>query len=249
VLDIGNTQVSTFAATGGLMDVTQYKKDLEQGQTWLGGLLDPATIDGKLYGVPSFGAARAAIYNKDIWAKAGVTQVPTTFAELKQDLDKIKAANAGKKNFSAFYLPGTNWYAAMQFVWDAGGEIATKSGGQWAAGFSTPEAQKGLQEWKTIQNTYSAKSSQTLKEDNPQQGQLLGNGDVATVVGNAGGDLALAVKTNPKGHFGAFPIPGASGQNQPTLLAGSDWGIAQKSQNKMLALAWVKIAASAANQL
>src|SRR5699024_10643690 len=54
VIDMGNTQVATYAANGALMDITPHKEDLQQGNTWLDGLVDPATIDGKLYGVPGF---------------------------------------------------------------------------------------------------------------------------------------------------------------------------------------------------
>lgn len=56
VLDLGNTQVASFAANGGLVDVTDYKADLAQGRTWLGGLEEPATVDGKLYAIPGFAA-------------------------------------------------------------------------------------------------------------------------------------------------------------------------------------------------
>src|SRR5690606_11956554 len=45
IVDIGNTQVAGYAANGALLDVTDYKEDLQQGNTWLGGLEDPATID------------------------------------------------------------------------------------------------------------------------------------------------------------------------------------------------------------
>ena len=93
VFDLGNTQVAGYAAAGGLLDITSYKDDLAQGQTWLGGLSDPATIDGKLYAVPGFAGTRAVIYNKKIWAAAGVTAAPTTFKEFTADLDKIKAKN------------------------------------------------------------------------------------------------------------------------------------------------------------
>jgi len=245
VIDIGNTQVSTFAATGGLMDLTPYKDALAQGQTWLGGLVDPATVDGKLYGVPSFGAARAAIYNKDVWAKAGITAAPTTYDELKADLDKLKAANSAS-DFSSFYLPGQYWYAGIQWLWDAGGDLATQDGGQWKSGFGSDKSQQGLTEWQQFQNAYSSKASQTLNTDKPDQDQVFADGKAATIVGSSW-EIGAITKANPKltaDKLGTFPMPGASGSNQPVLLAGSDWGIAQKSQNQDLAVVWAKIAAS-----
>lgn len=245
VLDIGNTQVATFAASGGLADLTSYKAAFQQGQTWLGGLADPAIVDGKLYAVPSFAGTRAVVYNKKVWADAGITAAPTTYDELKADLDKVKAKGTAA-DFSAMYLPGQYWYAGMQWVWDAGGDIATFSGGKWSAGFSSAKAQQGLSEWKTFQNTYSSKASQTLNTDKPDQDQIFADGKAGAIIANSW-EIGVIQKDNPKltnDVLGAFPMPGTSGKNQPVSLGGSDWGIAAKSQNQDLARVWVKIAAS-----
>src|SRR5450756_1605342 len=112
IFDLGNTQIPSYAANGGLLDLTPYKKELQQGNTWLTGLELPATVDGKLYGVPTVAGDREVIYNKKIWAAAGVTEVPTTYQVLIADLDKIKAANTAS-DFSAFYYPGQYWYCLL----------------------------------------------------------------------------------------------------------------------------------------
>ncbi|MGN6125786.1 MAG: extracellular solute-binding protein [Humibacter sp.] len=246
VLDVGNTQVAGYAANGGLLDITKYKTDLEQGGTWLGGLEDPATVNGQLYGVPSFAGTRAVIYNKKIWADAGVTSAPTTYAELTADLDKVKAANSSKSDFSAFYLPGQNWYAGVQFVWDAGGEIATQSGKTWKGGFGSSEAQKGLNDFKTFENAYTVSSARTLDTDKPDQDQLFADGKAGAILGN-GWEIGVITGDNKaltQDDLGSFPFPGTSGNNQPVMLGGSVWSIPVKSKNSQLALVWAKIAAS-----
>ncbi|MBN9169302.1 MAG: extracellular solute-binding protein, partial [Microbacterium sp.] len=231
--------------SGGLADLTAYKDAFAQGQTWLGGLADPATIDNKLYAVPSFAGARAVVYNKQVWAAAGITAAPTTYNELKADLDKLKAKNSSA-DFSAFYLPGQYWYAGMQWIWDAGGDIATQDGGKWKAGFSSDAAQQGLTEWKAFQNAYSSKASQTLNTDKPDQDQVFADGKAGAIIAN-GWEIGSIQKANPKltnDVLGSFPMPGGSGKNKPVNIGGSDWGIAAKSKNQDLARVWVKIAAS-----
>lgn len=245
VFDLGNTQVAGYAAAGGLLDITSYKDDLAQGQTWLTGLSDPATVDGKLYAVPGFAGTRAVIYNKKIWSAAGVTKAPTTFAEFTADLDKIKAKNTAS-DFSPFYQPGQYWYGGMQFVWDAGGDIATSKNGTWTAGFGTPEAQKGLTAFKEFQNKYSTVASRTLDNVSPDFNQIFADGKTSAIL-NVNGAVGLIEKINPSlqdSDFGSFPFPGLSGKSQPVMLGGSDWGIAAKSKKTDLALAWAKIAAS-----
>ena len=41
------------------------------------------------------------------------------------------AANNEDKTFSAFYVAGKDWYSALAFVYDFGGQIATSSDGKW----------------------------------------------------------------------------------------------------------------------
>ncbi|GMA26627.1 ABC transporter substrate-binding protein [Luteimicrobium album] len=254
VIDIGNTQVSTYAATGGLADLSKYKDALQQGGTWLGSLVDPSTVDGKLYAVPSFAGNRAVIYNKKTWADAGVTEAPTTYADLKSDLDKIKAKNTAS-DFSAFYLPGQYWYAGLSWTFDTGSKIATQQDGKWAADFSD-KGVKGLDEYKAFQNAYSSKASQTLNsggENNPDQTQLFADGKTATIIG-ALWDPASIVKAAGKkltlDDLGTFALPSPSGDGMAYNFGGGEvWGVAQKSQNQDLALAWLKVATSEDIQL
>ena len=244
VVDLGNTDVANYAASGGLKDLTADKTDLEQGQTWLSGLEDPAVVGGKLYAVPSFAGDRVVLYNKTMWAKDGITSVPTSYSELTTDLNTIKSKNTSS-DFSAMYFPGQYWYAGMGFVWDAGGSIATGNGTNWKGGFSSSKAQKGLSEFKTFQNTYSTVASRTLNTDTPSQDTIFADGQASAIVANSW-EIGVVEATKKLGasDLGTFPFPGQSGKNQPVFLGGSDWGIAQKSKNSALAEAWVKIAAS-----
>src|SRR5262249_1246090 len=154
VVEIGNTDVPLFAANGALADISSNKADLAGANSWLKGLEGPATVDGKLYAAPFYAGTRSVIYNQDAWAKAGVTAPPTTYTELIADLDKIKATSSAA-DFSAFYLPGTYWYNAISFLYDAGGGLAQQSGSNWQGQLETSASQQGLQDFKNFQNTYS----------------------------------------------------------------------------------------------
>jgi N,N'-diacetylchitobiose transport system substrate-binding protein len=244
VVDLGNTDVASFASSGGLLDLTANKTELEAGQTWLSGLEAPAEVGGKLYAVPSFAGDRVVLYNKTMWAAAGISSAPTTYAQLTADLDKVKAKNSAP-DFSAMYFPGQYWYAGMGFVWDAGGAIASGSGSNWKGAFSSAAAQQGLSDFKTFQNTYSDVASRTLNTDTPSQDTILADGQASAIVASSWEiGTVEATKKLSASDLGTFPFPGKSGKNQPVFLGGSDWGIAAKSKNAALAKAWVKIAAS-----
>ncbi|SFR82769.1 N,N'-diacetylchitobiose transport system substrate-binding protein [Agromyces sp. CF514] len=245
IIDIGNTQVPGYAANGGLLDLTSYEDDLMQGATWLTGLEEPSRIDGSLYAVPGFAGTRAVIYNAKMWADAGVTEIPTTYEELTAALDAVAAAHT-EADFSPFYFPGQYWQSSMQFVWDAGAEIATSDDGTWTGGFSTPEGIAGLEQFAEFQNTYSTGASATLDNITPDQNQIFADGKTSAIL-NTGGGIAGIKKANPEitdDMLGTFPLPGLSGDQQPAMLGGSVWGIAAKTQNHDLALQWAKIAGS-----
>ncbi|GGE90909.1 extracellular solute-binding protein [Mycetocola zhadangensis] len=243
VVDIGNTQVAGYATNGALLDVTDYREDLAQGQTWLGGLEEPATVDGSLYGIPGFAGNRAVIYNKTMWAEAGVTEAPTTWDELTAALDTVAAANPAE-DFSPLYLPGQHWYVGLQFMWDHGGEIATQEDGEWVSTAGSDASLKGIEAWKEFQNTYSAESSRTVSADKPEQEQILADGKAGAIIAS-NGSVTATLNANPElteADLGTFALPGQNEETQPVMLGGSVWGIAAKSANPELALIWTQIA-------
>lgn len=245
IADIGNTQVAGYAANGALLDITEYKEDLEQGNTWLGGLEDPATIDGALYGIPGFAGNRAVIYNKTLWAEAGITQAPTTWDELTASLDTLAAANTAA-DFSPMYVPGQHFYVGLQFMWENGGEVAVFENEEWTSTADSAEAVKGLEAWKNFQNTYSVASSRTVDADNPEQEQIFADGKAGAIIATNGSINAI-LAANPEltaDDLGTFALPGQVEDTQPVMLGGSVWGIAAKSENPDLALVWAQIATS-----
>lgn len=249
VLDLGNTQVASFAFNGGLMDLSDYREDLAQGQTWIDGLVDPAIVDEALYAVPGFAGNRAVVYNATMWAEAGVTEIPTTFDELTDALELVGAANSSPE-FSPIYLPGEQWQAGVQFLWDAGGDFGTVEDGEWTGTLSTDESLEGLQAWKDFQNTYSSPASKTLDTETPPLYQVFADGRTSAIIASAGFKGRI-LEANPEltaDDLGTFPLPSAESGTQPVFIGGSDWGVSAKSNHNDLALQWIKIAASPETQ-
>src|SRR5690349_11978796 len=142
VVELGNTQAQAFEAGGALMDLSAKKADLG-GDDLVQSLVEAGTYDGKFYATPYYGGARIVFYRKDLFAKSKIS-VPTTTQEFVDAGIKLKADNAGTKNFSGIYYPGKYWYAALPFVWDQGGDIAVKTGDKWVGKLSSPESIAGL---------------------------------------------------------------------------------------------------------
>lgn len=245
VIDVGNTQLSGYAANGGLLDISDSKSDLEQGRTWNKGLEESATYDGKLYGAPALLAPFAVLYNKTMWAKAGITSAPRTYDELKSDLDAVKAQNEAS-DFSPMYLCGQDMYSALQWIWANGGEIAKQKGTAWSGMLSSDKSIQGLEQWKSFQNAYSTPASRTLNTDSPDQTQLFAQGKTSAIVAPSTSITAIdkLKGTYSSKDIGSFAIPTDDGSIQPTFTSGSDWVVPAKSAYGKWALEWIKIATS-----
>ena len=145
VTEMGNTEMTKYMAAGAFSMLSA--SSFDNSKTWLGALQQSARFGGKLYGVPYYASARAAIVRTDYWKGAGVSKLPpTTLGEFYSDGLKLME-KYGKKdpNFSALYFPGQNWYAATSWVYDFGGSIAVRSGGAWKGNLNSPKSIAGPQ--------------------------------------------------------------------------------------------------------
>ncbi len=84
----------------------------------LKGFADQGEVSGTEYGIPYTSSARALFYNKTLFTKAGITAPPATWADLKTDADKLKAAGVPEP----FGLPlGSEEAQAETLLWELGG--------------------------------------------------------------------------------------------------------------------------------
>jgi N,N'-diacetylchitobiose transport system substrate-binding protein len=243
VLEIGNTLVSKFAESGGLADLTDKKSDLG-GSTWLKGLEDAGTLDGKLYGVPYYAGDRGVIYRKDMFTKAGITSAPKDRAAFVAAADKLQKTFGADKKFSALYFPGQYWYAALPFIWDEGGDLAVQDGGQWKGALDSPASQAGLSFLEDVVGKYS-KAPVNGNENDNDPAVPLGDGKAAMII-DPGWKVGVVLKAHPelKDKLGVFPIPGKSvDKTAPVFLGGSNLAISAGSKAPDLAYDWLKILA------
>ncbi|HYL07334.1 MAG TPA: sugar ABC transporter substrate-binding protein [Candidatus Udaeobacter sp.] len=243
VVELGNTLVAKYAAAGALEDISSKKSSFDNSSTWLQSLTDSCTLIGKLYCVPYYAGSRAIIYRKDFFTAAGITQAPASMDELLADGQKLMAAHSSDPNFSALYFPGKYWYAALPFVWDFGGDIATQSGGKWSGALTSSNAEQGLTQLNSL---VSSLSRADKTGDEAKQDAAFAQGHIAMIIANG---WEVGVITDPKAgnpalasQLGAFPIPSHnSGQTAPVFLGGSDLGVAAKSQHQDLARQWIAL--------
>jgi len=251
VMELGNTDVASFAASGGLDNLVTDESQFQNSSNWLSGLEGPAEYKGGLYAVPELAGDRVVVYNKAMFKKAGITKTPADLNDLLADGAALKNAFSKVKDFSALYLPGEEWYAAMPIVWAEGGQIAVNKGGTWYGDLGSAASLAGLKEFQVIQNFMSTPASRDVNEANPSDSAIFASGKAAMYIDGTW-TLGTDITDNKAltGDIGTFILPGVkAGSEAPVFLGGSDLGVAKNSPNQAEALAWVKLYTGSTNQL
>ena len=248
VVEMGNTEMTKYMAAGAFKTVSQ--SAFPNGKTWLQGLKNSCQYNGKLYGVPYYAGARAVIYRKDQYVKAGIKSTPKNLAQFIADGRKLMKKFGKNGGYSAVYFPGKYWYAAMSFVYDYGGQIAVRKGGKWQGALNSPQALTALNQVQTIYKQLT-RASKTGDEANPQQSLVFAKGNVGSFIGNGWEwPYALDPKVgNPSlaPDVSAYPMPShIKGRFMPTFLGGSDLAVPVTTKNQSLAVDWIKAFTSTA---
>ncbi|MFD9130025.1 extracellular solute-binding protein [Kitasatospora sp. NPDC059571] len=241
VVELGNTETMKYILNGSLATVD--RTSFDNNDTWIRGLVNTCTYQGKLFCVPYYAGARVALYNSAMFQEAtGSSQVPATEDELLSALDRIQAKNRGGA-FSALYLPGPYWYAAMSYVAAYGGTIARfDNGGRWHGTLNEAKAQDGIAHFVELVKKYNH-GDLTANELN--QAAVLGKHKTAMLYGNGWEASAaldpLSGDPKLKDAVKVAGMPGPNGKPLPSFIGGSDLAVTAKSPVQELAKDWIRM--------
>jgi len=240
VAEIGNTDLATYVANGGLADLTGAIKGWDVAPNIDKSVLAATQVRGANYAIPWFVGVRALYYRTDVFTELGL-KPPTTMAEIAQDAKAIRAA---KPNMVGIAAGGAYQYAAMPYIWANGGELAKAStGGSFTGALDTPQARKGV----------AAYTALLSPEICPVQtcAQWGGNDSVAQFSSGGagmtfGGDFNLkGVQQSVVGKkFAVIPTPGVTaGTIAPAFAGGNDLAVFRSSQHKTLGTQFAQLLA------
>ncbi|MBX6357522.1 MAG: extracellular solute-binding protein [Micromonosporaceae bacterium] len=229
-------------------------------QSWLSTInkhgLEAYQVNGKQYGVPFDLGAVGFWYNKELFEKAKVTEIPKTWSEFLDVVQKIKAAGitpialAGAEKWPAHFY----WsYLAIRYAGVDGLEKAAKDGSFDTDDFvKAGEAFKKLIDLQPFQKGFlGAKYSA-----NDGQAGIMGNGLAAMeLMGQWAGPTEAAYSTSKEGigdKLGFFPFPGLdpgeNGKGSPDDVFGGGNGMAVGKNAPDEAFEYVKYFLSVDNQ-
>ncbi|ARX86340.1 extracellular solute-binding protein [Streptomyces alboflavus] len=238
VFEIGNTQTAAYAKTGGLAELDDLKETI--GADWTESMNKASVIDGKQYAAPWFVLNRVVVYNKKVWADAGIKTTPKTRAEFLKNLKQI----GEKTDAEPIYLPGQNWYHFVGLTIGEGADLVKKDGDKYVSNLDDPKVAAAMKTYKQFADL--SKAPKNKDEATPQQAEIFAKGKTGAFIGMSW-EAATAIKANKKieKDIGFFTIPGATAAKpEGVFLGGSNLAVAATSKKQELAKEFLKIALS-----
>ncbi|MFK4146682.1 extracellular solute-binding protein [Streptomyces sp. NPDC004065] len=208
-------------------------------------LIKQAQYEGKTYGVPLVTDTLALVYNKALFQKAGITEPPKTWEELKADAAKVKA-KAGVDG----YWGSTQAYYAQNFLYGEGTDTVDAAAKKITV--NSPAAKKAYGTWLSLFSGKGLHKADTTADAYAHIQDAFVNGKVAAIVqgpweitnfykGAAFKDKSnLGIATVPAGSTGKAGAP--TGGHNLSVYAGSD------KAHQEAALKFVKFMTSAKSQ-
>ncbi|MDT0157798.1 extracellular solute-binding protein [Microbacterium sp. ARD32] len=234
LVEIGNTQTTTFTTVGAFADVTDLKQKLG-GDDLIPSFVDASTVDGKIYAYPFYAGARGVYYRTDLFEAAGI-EVPRTIGEFDDAVVALQKANPeAVEDFSGMYLAAVDVHGVGSYLFAHGFEYAKKDGDKWVGQASSSEsiaALEALQKTFTEGTTYALDSQAGQKAferyfNESTTGVLIGTGNIGTKIDQKLWDeKKVGVMAIPSDEAG---VPGA------TFAGGSNIGLAANAQQPELA--------------
>ncbi|MBM7505593.1 extracellular solute-binding protein [Agromyces aurantiacus] len=241
VVEVGNTQAAAFTSAGAFLDLSDQYDELG-GDDLLPGFVEAGSYDGKFYAAPLYSGARLVFYKKDALAAAGL-EAPTTLDQYVDQGIALAEANPGK---SGIWWPGQDWYNALPYIWENGGEVAVPDGDTWDAQLSSDESVAGLEQVQKVM-TEASRAPKDGQETNPQVGfcdgttlQLSAPSWVKWSI-LAPADAETPGCPEQEENLGVYALPGKDGGAAQVFAGGSNIGISAKSQHPELAIDALKI--------
>jgi raffinose/stachyose/melibiose transport system substrate-binding protein len=213
--------------------------------------LNEQSFDGDAYGIAITGNAQGIVYNKKVWAAAGLTDWPTTPDEFIADLQAIKAntdATPLYTNYAAGW-PMTQWEGNRGMMGDADANLTlVADDSPWATG-KYHEITDGLLYDSVADGLVEADPTTTDWESSKG---LIGSGKVATMVLGSWAITqmqdAAATAGQSRDDIGYMPFPyQVDGKFHSTIGGDYKNAISITSTNKPTAWAWIQWFAAESN--
>jgi ABC-type sugar transport system, periplasmic component len=223
IVSFDNPDFALFSSRGAMLDITDRvaNSEIVGKAQYFDGPLNSVTWDGKLYGLPKYTDTIGLFYNKDLFAKAGITEPPSTWTELADAAAKL--TDPANNIYGVTFSARAGEEGTFQFL-----PIIQMSGGG-SNKVNTEGAAAVLDIWKSlIDNGYASRDVLSLGQWDSTGAFNSGNAAMAI---SGPWEIDRMVE-DAKFDWGVALLPTIEeGGQRSSALGGFNWGIMANTQH------------------
>ena len=218
IAQLGNTWIAEFSALDALvpLDSLVRQSSVITPASYFPGIWKTNIVDSTLYGVPWYVDTRVVFYRTDLLAKAGYASMPTTWAEWRTAMEKIRQ-QGGPGKFGIL-LPTNEWPQPVIFGQQAG-SLLLKNGDREGA-FSDSAFRAGFDFYTGLFRDSLAPSISSNQISNIYQ--EFANGTYAMIITGPWniGEFRRRLPPDMQDKWMTAPLPGPTGAASGVSTAG-----------------------------
>jgi len=221
---VGTTWMGEFAQAGGIDPIPEGLVDESQ---FFEGAWGSTEVGGTSYGVPWYVETRVMYYRKDLAEKAGWTEAPKSWDELKQFTTDLQTKGGAEYGIQ---LPAGgigSWQTMMPFAWSNGASFTNEDGTEYT--LDSPEMAEAMEYYKSFFDD-GISPTRTLDAGELESG--FADGTYASFIsGPWHTGLVEDAGVSPE-DYGVALLPGPDGSPGTSFVGGGDLAVFADSDNK-----------------
>lgn len=120
------TSMNAYMASGILEPLNSYTENWDEWDSFQQEYIDMLSKDGNVYGIPVQIAPMLFAYNKELFAKANISEPPSTWEEALEAAKKINDPENQVIGYATLTSADTEWFF-QYYVWQAGGDLTIEN--------------------------------------------------------------------------------------------------------------------------
>ncbi|QHW30804.1 extracellular solute-binding protein [Paenibacillus rhizovicinus] len=220
--------MQVYVPKGIAADITDMVNNSPDKDRFVDGAFNLATKDAKIYGIPNDMYTSGLIYNKKLFANAGIAAPPKTWDEFAADAKLVQEKNAGIVGFDILGMDWADWHFEY-YVWQAGGDLtAQEADGSATLQFTSDAAVKALQYYKDLKWKYNVTQKNVVQDIGENEKDFY-SGRSAMIIGTSDSFTNFVGRGMNPADIGFAPFPAGPSGKAPAQVGGSFWMLNPKS--------------------
>lgn len=247
IVMLGHMLVPQYQKPGWLASLTDFIEDPEytdaetfQKDDILGGFFNAAAVGDQLFAMPFYGESTMLMYNKEMFAEAGLNGPPETMEELREYAEILTDTDNGQYGIAMRGRRGINWYPWSGFCYGFGGSWLDENG---KPAFNSPEAVAATELFAELIRDYGPPGAGNFSWNDVQLSMQQGTTAMIIDATNFGPRLEDPEESKVVGNVGYAMVPAGKAGRFPSIYS-AVLAIPEFSEEKAAAWEFLKWATS-----